>query len=96
MDWTEQFRTGSDINVIADDRRAFVLDVPQSNDDAIAYTAVVAELCIAAYHDAAEMIDDKITTNLRLAGQFNSGNDLHKLEKHVVDERAELSHRELV
>src|SRR5262249_37863200 len=90
-DRAEQLRARADIDIVADGRRALVLDPPQADDDAVTDTAVVAELRVAADNNAAEMIDDEIMPDLGLAGQLDPGDNLHELEEHVINERVELA-----
>src|SRR6516165_3053733 len=91
LDGTEDLGPRADIHIVADHGRGRLINPPQADYDAVADTAIVAELCIAADHDAAEVIDDEVPTDLNLARQLDPGDDLNELECYLVDEREELA-----
>src|SRR3984957_12795336 len=90
-DWSQQFRAGSDVDVVPNDRGAGFSHPAQSNHHAIANAAVVSELGIATDYNSTKVVDDKISTNLGFARQFYARNDLNEFESNFVDKRKEFS-----
>jgi hypothetical protein len=86
-DWSQQFRAGSDVDVVPYGRGPGFSHSAQSNHHAIANAAVVSELGIATDYDSTEVVDDKISTNLGFARQFYACNDLNEFESNFVEKR---------
>jgi hypothetical protein len=91
FDGTQHLRAGADVDVIADHGCAGLIDALQSDNDAVADAAVIAELGIAADHDPAEMIDDKVMADLNLARQLDPGDHLNPFERDFVKQRENLT-----
>src|SRR6266545_7100460 len=84
-DRAKQLRTRTDVDVVADRRRAFILNAPQSDDDAVTNAAIVTKFRIATDNNATKMINHEVPTNFDLAGQLDPGDDLDELVQHVVE-----------
>src|SRR6187551_1868579 len=94
---TQHLRTGAYVDVVANGGRTWLVGARQPHYHAVADTAVVTESRETADHDATEVIDDEIAADPRLAGQFDSGEDLdalvedpvHQGKRHAQQPRAD-------
>src|ERR1700738_2950979 len=83
--WTEQFCARTNIDIVADHRGKFLIDSAKANGYSVANPAVVAKCCISAYDDATEMIDCEIAANCCFTWQFDTGDDLNKFVKQLIE-----------
>lgn len=82
---------GPEVDVVADYRSAGFIDSPQPHDYAVADSAIVAKFGVAAHDNSAEMVNDKISTDVDFTWNFDSRNDLNELEPDPIYEREQLS-----
>ena len=68
---TEQLRAGSDVDPVADLRRAALCAMTQAYRHAVADYAIVSKTRVAANHNAADVLDDEAPADVRFTRQFN-------------------------
>lgn len=87
----QQFGAGSNVNVVANLGGTGFIHPAQPRHHTVEYAAVITKTSVAADDDAIKVVDHKVFTQLIFTRLLNSGDDLHQLAQHLVDEREHFS-----
>jgi hypothetical protein len=83
-DIAKHFGSRTYIDIVANMRRSWFIQILESNHDAISNSAIIAKTGISAHYNSAKVVNYEFFTDFGLAGQFDTGNNLDEFIKYLV------------